>query len=449
MNLQKTRAPSRLAWYVALVASLALGCGARRPGPRAPTPEPSAVRDPLAEVRNVPAGGRVAFFIGQDSTTLGELHAAVYARSSSLPRPDGVTLYTGFLPVDRHPNDAPDGASHYVGGVEGPPFDESHGEIAFAETLAQYDALGDRVALAVGLYLSDAGWGCNSLPLRALAGEGEAGDVTAWRDTMDRLLTWLRDADRPVMLRIGFEFDGPWNCYDPAAYRAAFRYVKGRIDDLGADRVATVWQAAAYPDAGEGPRYALPADDVALRARYDAWYPGDDVVDWVGLSFFSGARFRDHAFSCPAEDRPWTVPDTSPRRLQDALVQFARDHGKPVMIAESAPQGFDLARGTWSCTSARQDHLEGHRFEDGDAMFDAFFTDFFDWIRAQRDVVRAVAYINAHWQAQSGWACPPEADACPAGYWGDSRLHANPVVLERFGEALRAPPFDPEGATLP
>ena len=118
-----------------------------------PTPEPSAIDD----ARNVPAGGRVAFYIGQETRTLRELREEVYLASNVLPPPDGVTLYTGIGAANLVPNTAPDDATLYVSGIEGPPINNENGEVDFAATLEEYDALGETVGLAVGLYLSD-GW---------------------------------------------------------------------------------------------------------------------------------------------------------------------------------------------------------------------------------------------------------------------------------------------------
>ncbi len=430
------RIPSPIAAGILAVALLASACAS---GCSTSLPEEPPAVDPLADARNVPAGGRVAFYIGQETGTLRELREEVYLNSTALPPPDGVTLYTGIGPADRVPSTVPDDATLYVSGIEGPPIDANNGEVDFAETLEQYDGLGEPVGLAVGLYLSD-GWGpCVNGPMRALIGDAEPDEVEQWRYAMDRLITWLRDADRPVQLRIGYEFDGAWFCYEPEIYKAAFRYIKERIDALSADDVATVWQSAAYPD--DIPGYPASGDAETVRARLESWYPGDDVVDWVGLSFFIGADYLETQYSCPDPSKPWTIPDIAPRLLQDAMADFARDHEKPVMIAEAAPQGFDLGARTWSCNSSRQDHLPGHEFADSQEMFAGYFDDWFAWIEDNRDVVRMVAYINADWQSYPGFNCAPMSEACPEGYWGDTRLQSDPGVLAEFGKRLRQPPF--------
>lgn len=403
------------------------------------TSDPGPPDVDLTGARNLPGEDRVAFYIGQETRTLRELHEAVYAASPVLPPPDGVTLYTGFAPANLAPNSAPAGATLYLQGIEGPLVDDLNGEVDFAATLARYDSLGGQVGLAVGLYLSDSWDACANVPMRALAGDGTAEDVAQWRDAMDRLIHWLRDQLRPVQLRIGYEFDGTWNCYEPVSYTAAFRYIKERIDSLGAINVATVWQSAAYPISQ--PAYPAFGGPAALRARLTQWYPGDDAVDWVGLSFFAGRQYLETQYSCPDPDKPWTIPDNPPRALQDVLADFAREHDKPLMIAEAAPAGFDLGAGTFSCVAQRLDHLPQNAFDSSSALFAAFFDDWFQWIGDNRDVVRMVAYINADWQTYPAFTCAAEATQCPGGYWGDTRLQADPEVLDAFGQRLRQPPF--------
>ncbi len=43
-----------------------------------------------------------------------------------------------------------------------------------------------------------------------------------------------------MYLRIGYEFDGPLNCYNTDCRKQAFRVVKQRFGALGAANVATV-----------------------------------------------------------------------------------------------------------------------------------------------------------------------------------------------------------------
>ena len=309
--------------------------------------------------RNVPREQKVGFFMGQDTSTLRDFHSEVITNNAhqDFPLPAGVTLYTSILPTTLHANSAPNDANLYISGIEGPPADNDNGEVDFHETLAAYDGelaargINRKSALAVGLYISDEWNDCANQPLRAIInnGDDDLGNVndpssvtSQWRYAIDRMILWFKAEERPVYFRIGYEFDGPWNCYNQDFYKSAFRYIKNRIDELQADNVATVWQAATYPDNGDGTyNYDLTSNSAtvaeSLVNHYQSWYPGDDVVDWVGVSFFAGSEYLQTQWSCQDGGKPWTVPDAIPRELQDTLVNFARARNKPVIIAESAP----------------------------------------------------------------------------------------------------------------
>lgn len=421
----------------------------------------------MDQARNLPADGKIAFIIGQESSTLGEFMDSVLdnPEHADFPVPAGITLYTALLPADMHPNTAPDDAALYVSGIEGPPADQSAGNVNFQETLSAYDKKngGKPVAINVGLYLSD-GWDkCQNRPLRAIIDHGDA-DVGKASDPesmsyqmrygIDRMIKWFAQQDRPVFLRIGYEFDGPWNCYKQDYYKAAFRYIKERINALGANKVATVWHAATFPDDNDpANHYQLTGgggiQDLAqaIQTHYSGWYPGSEYVDWVGISFFSGARYLEYQWSCPDNSKPWTVADLSPRQLQDGMADFARRRDKPLMIAESGPQGMNFAEETWSCVSQRQDHLPGHKL-DGSGIWNAFFEDYFAWIEKNRHVVRIFSYINTNWQSQSRWACAPKSTACREGYWGDHRIQANAEVLARFKSKVQSEPYQVSGFSV-
>jgi hypothetical protein len=235
-------------------------------------------------------------------------------------------------------------------------------------------------ALAVGLYLVD------------YLDEINRGEADA---QIDMLLEILDGYDQPVYLRFGYEFDGPWNAYDPLAFKQAWIYFHDKLVAKGVDNVALVWQSAA-------------ACSPTFRGYpMEAWYPGDEVVDWVGISYFT-------QISCN-----YTA-------LQP-MTDFARARGKPLMIAESAPQRYAIGEENFS--------LNGRVYEDRSAeeIWRRWFVPFFNYIDANRDVVRAVAYINADWNAQAMWGAP-----YANGYWGDSRVEANPLISERWLAEIRA-----------
>ncbi len=120
---------------------------------------------------------------------------------------------------------------------------------------------------------------------RAIQIAWEPRDIYAVQDD-DYLNQWAKDAAAcgcPVFLRFGGEMNGNWTPWghDPAAYRRAFRLVHTVVNRY-ASNVALVWAPGAVPT------YNL-----------DKYYPGDDAVDWVGISLYL-VRFNDDNLSRPA-----------------------------------------------------------------------------------------------------------------------------------------------------
>lgn len=155
--------------------------------------------------------------------------------------------------------------------------------------------------------------------------KGVIADVAAGRadSKIDKLLDTLTSYDRPVYLHLGYGFDDPANKYEPDVYVSAWKKFHERIQAKGILNVALVWQSASL--CGE--------------SSLADWYPGDDVVDWVGASYGECA---------------------------DGAIQLAREHYKPVIL-EAASQG---------------------------ASWDEWFAPFFEFVQDNNDVVRAVTYLN-------------------------------------------------------
>lgn len=350
---------------------------------------------------------RVRFVVGQDAASVD-----AYLASPCLPRPDGVTTYLGFYdllsPAKRFGGAGIDAAGRPATGADWG-----------AGTLNAWKSgrLPGIELLAIGLDITETG---HPGGLAAIARGDHDREIA-------QLARLIRALPVTVALRIGYEFDGAWNkgYEDAARYKAAFRRIADGVRAGGAKNVRFVWQGSAAPvdDVIEGGRRETVAD----------WYPGDPYVDWVGLSWF-----------IPPDDRPATDaarrarPPTA-RVLADELVALARARGKRVMIAESAPQGFDLARGARRATSPLWDGVAGSprgRLSSAE-IWNAWFAPYFAFIRANADVIAAAAYIDANWDAQPMWAAP-----YPNGYWGDTRVGADAEIARRWRAALAGPPFD-------
>ena len=152
----------------------------------------------------------------------------------------------------------------------------------------------------------------------------------------------------------------------------------------------------------------------------DKWYPGDDVVDWVSISVF----YRDLS--------QWNyTPPTTPDIGQQSALAFARAHNKPVMIAEAAPQGYRIGALTQSPIQENKPQPVTQ-----EQIWQQWFVPFFSFIDENRDVIRAVAYINTHWESQSMWHCksgiPAGQPGCNNGNWGDTRVHANDYIKQQW-----------------
>lgn len=342
----------RTALAVPLAVALLVGCA---PPHAATSGGAGGIPPEAVHGINLPAGGAVLLFVGQDAD------ATFAYRIETGLEPRGVVGYTA-LPA--------------LGGLT----EDSDAGGTGRQNLQQVVTGFPDAGVAVGLYL---------------VGQTEAIAAGSQDAAIDHLVDILVAFGRRVWVRIGYEFDQPSNAYDPASYVAAYRRIVARMRARAPDTLASVWQTSAH--------CGSPAGD------FERWYPGDDAVDWIGLSYFQQG-------AC----------DFLP--LLD-VVYFARRKAKPVMIAESAPQGYDLGRHTFSS--------DGKTFVPvaGGQIWDRWFTPWLDFVRDTRDVVRAVAYIDSHWDAHPAWA------SGRYGYWGDSRVQADPEILSRWRSALAGAPF--------
>lgn len=151
---------------------------------------------------------------------------------------------------------------------------------------------------------------------------------------------------RPLYLRFAHEMNGPWSSWaeqangnKPGEYVAAWRYVRGMFDQAGAENVTWVWS----PSVSAAGYTALPA--------LAPLYPGDALVDWVGLDGYNWGTTQ-----------AWGSRWQSPAEIFDATLEEVQSiTSKPVMIGETASteEGGDKA---------------------------AWITELFDWLAQHREV---------------------------------------------------------------
>ena len=201
------------------------------------------------------------------------------------------------------------------------------------EALRQYDGC---VIPQIGLPMT---WGGKSETDKIASGDFD--------DKIDAFCRVLKRWDRPIFLRIGYEFNGRWNGYEPKSYIAAWRRVVTKLREHKLDKVATVWCYAS--------------DIRNLESMMD-WYPGDEWVDWWGIDLFSVQHFTD--------------PDTP------KFMRLAREHKFPVMIGESAPRFVGVHGGKKS--------------------WHDWYRPYFKFI-AENENVKAFCYINWNWALHPAW----------------------------------------------
>jgi hypothetical protein len=273
-----------------------------------------------------PPEGRVLLLIGQDTKTILQYIKAVGVT------PAGFMTYTSIQNMD---------------GLDGESRDYGSGTMNAEQLVRKYPG----TCLQIGLYEVDA--------LKDVC----AGKYDA---NISKLAKWLKRVNRPVFLRIGYEFDGPHNHYPPKDYVAAYKYLVDRLRSSGVKNAAYVWHSYSSSNRDLSP-----------------WYPGDDYVDWVGISYFN-----------------------QPRSFMSRACSFAKEHGKPLMAAEATPRGSGVTH--------------------GQSSWNFWFRDFFKFVQAND--IKAISYINSNWEEMSMWQ---------GQGWGNARVQDDKTILSLWLEEIK------------
>lgn len=258
-----------------------------------------------------PPDGKKLLIIGQDLGSVGGLdsHSDGYVDNITEHIPAGITTYTDI------PN---------LGGLQ---FQQNWGAgDIYADAYAQ-DETFDNTFIVIGLFM-----------VNRLNGIRDG----FFNSGIRKLANWCKDQDRPIFIRIGYEFEGPWNSYAPNAYKDAWQHIVHIFDEEAVQNVAYIWQSAGLN-----------------QSNIENWYPGDKYVNWVGYSHFDG------------------------QNMGQSIRDFADAHDKPIMIAEATPRrliNIGAPEGHWT----------------------SWFAPLFERIY-ENDRIKALAYINADWESQSMW----------------------------------------------
>ncbi len=278
----------------------------------------------------------VQYLIGQDVTSIDDFFAAIKSSPSDkkFPSPTGIMTYTAI-------NDLRGLAE---------PVDHGAGVNNANDLLSKYPQL---EIVQIGLYM------------KYMLKEVVAGNLD---DNISRLGLWIKDSGKQVYLRIGYEFDNPDNEYDPDLYIKAYQRIVDRFREMNIENVHFVWHTIAWRDK-TWPVY-----------KPLSWYPGDDYVDVIGISFF------DHKQS----------------QERNVIAKIARDKHKPLIIAESSP--------------FKQTTVES-KLEWMNGLFKF----------VQMNKVALISYINVNWDALPLFAQEK---------WGDARLQHSPVLMQEWQRHL-------------
>ena len=164
----------------------------------------------------------------------------------------------------------------------------------------------------------------------------------------------------PVVVRFAHEMNGSWYAWGqrPEAYVAAFRTVADAVH-AGAPGTSMMWAPSyggGYPFTGgtygaaPGSKAARALDttsDGRLDERddpYSPYYPGDDAVDWVGMSLYHWGTAHPWAENeVPVAGKlvdqlrgRYLHGRVDERVVPDFYGVYGEGHGKPVAITETA-----------------------------------------------------------------------------------------------------------------
>lgn len=311
-----------------------------------------------------PADGECLFFIGQDLKAIGGLNSYTDGYCDNFDFPAGFTTYTNFSPGS-------ESFGYIQKGNDGIKSIANWGaEDNCAQCLLD-DSDFKNCLIAIGLSMV----------------KNEKEIASGNRDYLIReLAQWIKDTKHPVFLRIGYEFDGwEWNHYNKKHYLKAWKHIRSIFKEMEVNNVAFVWQSK-----GNGSN-----QDVLEK-----WYPGDDLVDWCGYSYFGS-------------------PD-------EEMLTFARKHKKPVFIAEATP-----------VMQNDKEFLDTQLTNPKIALqaWNQWFLPFIKTLNNNKDVIKAFSYINVNWSIQPMWINNPVFQKV------DSRIQKSEYISEKWKAEMENPRY--------
>ena len=205
-----------------------------------------------------------------------------------------------------------------------------------------------------------------------------------WDEYFKQSAIAIKNFGGPVFISVNHEMNGNWYPYSQAApgskttaadYVAAWRRIVDIFNRNGATNVAWVW-SPNVPDVG--------------GVSYQSYYPGDNYVDWVGVSLYSG---------------------NDPRAMDGIYGEYSAK--KPFFITE------------WATASVQNKYNARFPGEVG------WVQEFFDNLNQNYPRVKAISWFN--------WDKPSE---------GDFRLQRVPEQARAYAADVAAPRYLDSAASL-
>lgn len=179
-------------------------------------------------------------------------------------------------------------------------------------------------------------------------------------ETLARDLAEFNDDGVPVVVRFGPQMNGSWYPWSqqPARYIEAFRTLAGAVHTL-APGSAMMWapnygggdqlgggQYEVQPGTADFTSLDTDADGALTMSddAYAPYYPGDDAVDWVGMSLYHwGGEYPWGENELPEPNKfanqltgNYSGANGDDTQLPDFYEVYGEVHGKPVAIPETA-----------------------------------------------------------------------------------------------------------------
>ncbi len=309
-----------------------------------------------------PQDGKCLFFIGQDMPAIGGVEGYNDGYCDYLDIPAGITGYTNFSP-------GAESFGHVLQGNDGI-FSMANWGSGDSYLDFQIKQPGfENCLVAIGLSFVD----------------HEKNVAEGVHDNLiENLANWIKSlGERPVFLRIGYEFDGhEWNHYDREYYLKSWHHIVDKFREMKVENVAFVWQSKGV---------LTPMEEM------EDWYPGDEYVDWCGYTYFAH-------------------PD-------DEMIKFARKHGKPVFIAELTPVFQEGLTNVYYDTDIKKPEI-------AKKMWDEWYAPFFKKLEDNQDVLKAFSYINTDWPSEPMWVDNATFNQV------DSRIQKSGYVSEKWANEV-------------